>query len=353
MSLELDIRKKLSGFTMELAFAADDERVGLLGASGSGKSMTLRCIAGIDTPDEGRIAINGRTVFDSAKRINLPPRQRGAGLLFQQYALFPHLTVRQNLGLVLRGKSLSEKKRIIERALVTFGLEEPADQRPETLSGGQQQRAALARMLVMEPGIVMLDEPFSALDTFLRDSVEKEIMETLSGFPGTVLFVSHNRDEVYRLCRRMMVLDQGRISRMGDRDEVFRDPQTVAAARLTGCKNIAPARRTGGRSIFVPQWNLALTTAYPVPDNIRYAAIRARHIRPPREGESENVFRFLSVSMESQPFSILWYIRAEGGTALLWIVDDSPGLPFHQSGIEESAECCCCLPAEHIMLLRE
>lgn len=353
MSLEIDIRKKLSGCTLEISFNAAGEWLGLLGASGSGKSMTLRCIAGISTPDEGRITINGRTVYDSAGGINLPPQKRKAGYLFQNYALFPHLTIRQSLALVLRNKSAPEKKQIIGRTLARFGLEEAADQKPPRLSGGQQQRAALARMLITEPAIVMLDEPFSALDSFLRDTVEKELTETVSGFPGTVLFVSHNRDEVYRACRRMVILDRGIISRMGERDEIFQNPLTVAAGRLTGCKNIAPAHKTGEKSLFVPQWNLTLNTARPVPDDIRHAGIRARHIRPPEAGETENVFVFSLSEAETRPFSLSRYISAAGGSALLWIIDEAPGAPFRQTLDEAIKEQRLCLPAERLLLLKE
>jgi molybdate transport system ATP-binding protein len=350
MSLEIDIRKKLSGFTLEIAYKAADEWLGLLGASGSGKSMTLRCIAGISTPDEGRIAINGRTVYDSARGINLPPQQRKAGYLFQNYALFPHLTIRQSLALVLRNKSAAEQKRLIGRTLAQFGLEEAAGQKPPRLSGGQQQRAALARMLISGPEIVMLDEPFSALDSFLRDAVEKELTETVSGFPGTVLLVSHNRDEVYRACSRMVILDRGKISRDGERDAIFQNPLTVAAARLTGCKNIACAHKTGECSIVVPEWNLALNTAGPVPDALRYAGIRARHIRPPEAGETENVFVFSLSRAENRPFSRSRYISA-GGSPLLWITDEAPGTPFRPP--PDPSPLCLCLPAKHLLLLKE
>ncbi|MDR2500831.1 MAG: ATP-binding cassette domain-containing protein [Treponema sp.] len=352
MALELIIKKKLAGFTLEAAFSAGAERLGLLGASGCGKSMTLRCIAGVSVPDEGRISINGKTVYDSARGINLPPQKRRAGYLFQQYALFPHLTVRQNIALVLGRLPRGERKRLTAEILAKFSLEDLADQKSARLSGGQQQRAALARMLAPRPEIIMLDEPFSALDSFLRDAVEKELRETVAAFPGTVLFVSHNRDEVYRFCERMIILDQGRITRMGDRDELFRDPRTVAAARLSGCKNIAPARKTGGRRVFVPQWNLSLCTAAAVPDDLSHVGIRAHHIRRPRTGDRENVFTFSISALDLKPFSRSEYITPAGGEALVRIIEDAEGTPFRRVEGEAREETLCLSP-EHLLLLRE
>jgi molybdate transport system ATP-binding protein len=352
MSIEVDIRKKLFSFTLHICFTAENERLGLLGASGCGKSMTLKCIAGINTPDEGRIVINGRVVYDSRRRINLPPRERKIGYLFQQYALFPHMTVRQNLGIVLKNRGAGEKKKLIAETLSKFALEDLADRKPAQLSGGQQQRAAIARMMVLSPEIIMLDEPFSALDSYLRDSVEKELMEILSGFQGSILFVSHNRDEVYRICRKMIVLDKGRMTRSGQRDEIFRDPRTVAAARLTGCKNIAPADRAGDRRLFVPRWNLTLTTALPIPGDISHVGIRAHHIRPPYPGETENCFTFSVAAMDARPFSLSEYINREGGTPLVRIIEDDQGVPFHQVSGEEG-EKQLCLPPEQLLLLRD
>jgi molybdate transport system ATP-binding protein len=351
MSVEVDIKKKLFNYTLNISFTAGNERLGLLGASGCGKSMTLKCVAGINNPDEGRITINGKVVYDSAGRINLPPQERKTGYLFQQYALFPNMTIRQNLEVVLKKVPPKEKKKIISRTLAKFALEELADRKPAQLSGGQQQRTALARMLVFNPEIIMLDEPFSALDSFLRDSVEKELTERLAEFQGTILFVSHNRDEAYRICHKMLILDEGQITRAGERDEIFRSPRTVAAARLTGCKNIAPAEKTGNRRVFVRLWNLSLTTAIPVSGDITHVGIRAHHIRHPRPGETENCFTFSVSTSEDRPFSRSEYISHTGGVPLVRITEDENGRPFHPAQKEEK-EKKLCLPGEHLLLLR-
>ena len=200
MSISVDIEKNLGSFHLRVAFEAENETMALLGASGCGKSMTLRCIAGIVRPDRGRIVLNGRTLFDSERHIDLPPQQRGVGYLFQQYALFPHMTVEKNVCAGTREGTRAERKAAAQRILRTLGLEELAQRLPANLSGGQQQRAALARILVGKPEILLLDEPFSALDEHIKWKIELELADTLRSFPGGVLFVSHSRDEIYRLC---------------------------------------------------------------------------------------------------------------------------------------------------------
>ena len=201
MSLEINIEKKLDGFTLRAAFTAGNTSTALLGASGCGKSMTLRCIAGIVKPDRGRIVLDGRMLFDSAQHIDLPPQQRGVGLLFQNYALFPNMTVEQNILCGLKAeKDPAARRAACAEMLRAMRLEPLAKRYPAQLSGGQQQRAALARILVGKPRILMLDEPFSALDSYLREEVEGEVGSLLASFAGTALLVTHNRDEAYRLC---------------------------------------------------------------------------------------------------------------------------------------------------------
>lgn len=309
MSLHVEIEKRLAHFKLEIAIDAGREWVGVLGASGCGKSMTLKCIAGIVQPDKGRIVVNGQTLFDSAKGINLGPQQRQAGYLFQNYALFPTMSVRDNLGIVLRHRKSAERKALVAQMLERLHLGNLADRLPGQLSGGQQQRVALARILVMDPGIVMLDEPFSALDQYLRNQIEAELRGMLQDYGGTVLFVSHNRDEVYRLCQRMEVLEQGKVVASGLTEELFRDPRSVAAAQLTGCKNIARAQKIGHQRVAVPAWGLELDTAVPVPDDLHSVGIRAHLIAPVENLALPNSFHFRTSSFASTPFShaeILW-----------------------------------------------
>lgn len=253
MALSVNIRKKLGNFDLNVCFEAQNGVLALLGASGSGKSVTLRCIAGIMTPDEGRIVLDGKTLFDSGKNINLPPQKRRVGYLFQQYALFPNMTVRENIGSVFKsGKDrAAETQTLIER----FQLESVAELRPSALSGGQQQRAALARILAAKPKILLLDEPFSALDAYLKAQLEQELRDTLDSFGGSVLWVSHDRDEVFRNCERVCVLDAGRSQAVVTPRELFSDPKSVSAAKLSGCKNVVDVK-SNGATVSVPEWGL-------------------------------------------------------------------------------------------------
>ncbi|AUS95888.1 hypothetical protein CDQ84_15990 [Clostridium thermosuccinogenes] len=213
MSLIVDIKKKLKDFKLEVSFESKDGVTALSGSSGSGKSMTLKCIAGIVKPDWGYIELDQKVLFDSDKGINLPPQQRHVGYLFQNYALFPNMTVERNIGCAIRRKNKSET---IKEYIKRFRLKGLEKRYPFELSGGQQQRAALARAFASQPEILMLDEPFSALDSYLKRELEQEMIEFLSDFKGVVLFVSHNWDEVLRLCDRVVFISEGKSSTLPD-----------------------------------------------------------------------------------------------------------------------------------------
>ncbi|MGN1007583.1 MAG: sulfate/molybdate ABC transporter ATP-binding protein [Butyricicoccus sp.] len=254
--LECRFVKHLASFPLEVDLTAGNEAVALLGASGSGKSMALKCIAGVETPDEGRIVLDGKVLFDSAAHVNLPPQARGVGLLFQNYALFPTMTVRQNILCGLRRLPRAEQKARCAELIARFHLDGLENRLPARISGGQQQRAALARMLGSEPRLLLLDEPFSALDSFLRWELEQTVAEVIAAHGGTTLFVSHNRDEAYRLCSRIAVMEQGRIEVCKERQALFAAPETRAAARLIGCENIADIQPPEQGAAFVPAWNV-------------------------------------------------------------------------------------------------
>ena len=276
MMLCVDIRKQLGDFRLEVRFGSSDFPLALLGSSGCGKSVTLKCIAGILTPDEGHIELDGITLYDSASKIDLPPQRRRVGYLFQQYALFPNMTVRQNIAAAVPGRA--GRRAAVAEKLRLFRLEEVADQRPAQLSGGQQQRTALARILASEPKAILLDEPFSALDSYLRVQLELELADTLADFSGPVVWVSHDRGEVFRNCRQVCVLDRGRSQPVQATGALFRAPSTEAAARLFGCENFFDAQPRE-QSVFLPALGLTLFCGRPVPDAVRRVAIRARSIR--------------------------------------------------------------------------
>ena len=236
MSLEVSIRKAFKTFTLDVAFEAGDETLGFLGASGCGKSLTMRCIAGIETPDEGRIVVNDQVFFDSEQHINLKPQQRKTALLFQSYMLFPNLTVAENVAAGIgREVSKADRASMVAAELKRFGLEGFDARYPAQLSGGQQQRVALARMLAARPGILMLDEPFSALDAHLKSVLEQNLVSLFDAFHGTVLYVSHDIDEALRFCDRIAVVEAGRIMETGTGDDLVNRPQSLAGVKLSGC----------------------------------------------------------------------------------------------------------------------
>ena len=318
MSLEVTIAKRFEGFTLHADFAAGNTAAAILGASGCGKSMTLRCIAGVVKPDSGRIALDGRVLFDSEKGIDLPPQQRNVGLLFQNYALFPNMTVEQNILCALKKeKDPAARKAACGSALCAMRLEELAHRLPSELSGGQQQRAALARILAGRPRILMLDEPFSALDSYLREEVEGEVGSLLSNFGGTALLVTHDRDEAYRLCREMIVMDSGEVLRAGTTKEVFADPRRLTAARLTGCKNILPCVRVDEHHVRLTGWERELTVALPVPEGCCAVGIRA-HDLAPEAADGENRMPVQVGDSSETPFDWNVICTAADDAGKLW-----------------------------------
>ena len=291
MSLDVRIKKSFGDYTLDVAFAGGDETLGFLGASGCGKSLTLRCIAGIETPDAGRIVVNGKVFFDSEQKINLTPQQRKTALLFQNYMLFPNLTVADNIGAGIgREVPKAERERIVSEELERFGLRGFGQRYPAQLSGGQQQRVALARMLAARPGILMLDEPFSALDSHLKGVLEQNLVSLFEAFEGTILYVSHDIDESLRFCDRIAVVDAGRIVEMDRGRELVNRPQSVAGLKLSGCKNAPAAEYAGPHTVHVPPWGIDVHTAQEVPRDVKCLGLRAFYVER-AEGPGENCYR--------------------------------------------------------------
>lgn len=304
MSIEIDIRKKLGDFQLDVRFKAEEEIFAILGGSGCGKSMTLKCIAGILTPDEGYIKVNGRALYDSVNKINLPPQKRSIGYMFQDYALFPNMTVVQN---IMAGMGKKPAMDIVDDYIERFHLTGLEKRLPRQLSGGQKQRVALARMMAAEPEILLMDEPLSALDSFLKWQMEEELMDILKKVDKTVLFVSHNRDEVYHLCDMVSVMDKGHIETVQKKEQFFSNPETVAAARIAGLRNIAPAKRVSDYMLEVPEWNMTLELERKIPDDTAFVAVGAHSIkvvkgdrRPYRNTAELDVERVVIQQFESE-----------------------------------------------------
>lgn len=318
----MDIEKRLGDFHLRAAFETDGGTLGLLGPSGCGKSCTLKCIAGVERPDRGRIVLDGKVLFDSDRGVCLPPQKRRVGYLFQNYALFPNMTVAQNILCGLqwerdRSRRAAALRDILERMHLT-GLERL---KPWQLSGGQAQRTALARILVNRPDVLLLDEPFSALDSHLREKLQLDMKELLAGMDRNVLLVTHSRDEAYHLCRRVAVMDRGLLLAPRETKVLFADPGSLLASEITGCKNNAPARKTGEHEVEVPSWGVRFTTARPVRDELVAVGVRAHYFHP-RSGENYHPVTFVG-GME-EPFEWILQFRyaqqAEDAPPLWWRV---------------------------------
>lgn len=323
MAISVEIHRKLNRFMLDVSFRSTSRRIGILGASGCGKSMTLKCIAGIETPDAGRIAVEDRVLFDSDSRTDLKPQKRNAGYLFQNYALFPTMTVEKNIGAGLKGNRIAKEKRVKEMVR-KFRLEGLEKQLPGQLSGGQQQRVALARIMAYEPDVILLDEPFSALDMFLKDQLQREMVNMLEDYEGTVIMVSHDRDEIYRFSEELLIMDQGKIVVAGPTKEVFRNPENKTAARLTGCKNFSRIRKLGEETVEAVDWNLVLHVERTVPEDAEYMGYRAHDFIPVWGERGENMLKFDPVSSASLPFEQNYYIRsgekADADEVICWFV---------------------------------
>lgn len=355
MSLFIDISKKFKGFTLAVKFdttkfdksiqEVSNERMGLLGASGCGKSMTLKCIAGIVKPDKGRIVLNNRVLFDSDKRINLSPQERKVGYLFQNYALFPNMTVVENIGCGLKG-SVVQKKERINQMIELLHLKDLEKRYPAQLSGGQQQRVALARIFAYEPDVLMLDEPFSALDTYLKENLLQDLLETLDKYKGDVLIVSHNRDEVYSLCNKISIIENGSISLIGNTKEIFLNPKKLVAARLTGCKNISRIKKISEYTLKALDWDLTLHTKEKISDRVSFVGIRAHDIRIAPDIQTENSFQCKVQRISESPFEKN-VICSSGQEELWWKISNAYWINNLEGRMPKYLK----LPKEALMLL--
>jgi molybdate transport system ATP-binding protein len=234
--IQAEIKKRLHGAQGEFALNVSlevvaGEFVALFGPSGVGKTTLLRCLAGLEQPEQGSVVVGGETWFESSQRINLAPQQRRAGYVFQDYALFPNMTVRGNLEFALRKGA--DKKRV-DTLLELMELGELQQRKPGVLSGGQKQRVALARALASEPSLLLLDEPLSALDANIRSRLQDEILRLQKHFGLTAILVSHDVGEVYKLANRVLVMEAGIITQQGDPATVFSVGQTSGKFRFTG-----------------------------------------------------------------------------------------------------------------------
>ncbi|MBS5098181.1 MAG: ATP-binding cassette domain-containing protein [Eggerthella sp.] len=320
MSLSVSIKKSFPAFTLDVDIEAGNETIGWLGESGCGKSLTMRCIAGIETPDEGKIVVNGKTFFEreAGKRpaVNLSPQERKTALLFQNYMLFPNLTVAENVAAGIDRKlPKGERNAQVDAELKRFGLDGFGKRYPSQLSGGQQQRVALARMLAAKPDILMLDEPFSALDAHLKGVLEQNLAGLFETFHGTILYVSHDIDEALRFCDRIAVIEKGHVMEVSTGNNLVNNPQSAASIRLSGCKNTTPAHRIDDHRVFLPAWGIEVETDKSAPENLTNMGVRAFFLERAEE-PGRNTYRVRVVRTSDSRFD---------RSVLLEFLDRTPG----------------------------
>ena len=314
--LKVNIFKKLKEFDLEVDFELKQKRLGILGPSGCGKSMTLKSVAGIVNPDKGVVSLTSdeETVyFDSNRKINLKPQKRNVGYLFQNYALFPNMTVEENVAI---GLPKNHDKNIVENMIKRFHLEGLEKRYPRQLSGGQQQRVALARILAYGPDVILLDEPFSAMDTFLKEQLRIELVNSLKDFDGFSILVTHDRDEAFQFCDELIIMDEGKIIAKGDTDEIFENPKRVQVARLTGCKNISRIDVIDDFHIRSLDWGVDFEVSERISPNITHIGIRAHNFSAAKK-DDVNVIDTADSTLLEMPFE--WEVTLANG---LWWKQD-------------------------------
>ena len=346
MKLIVNIEKRLRDFTLAANFTLTDTTLALLGASGSGKSMTLKCIAGLERPDRGQIVLNERILFDSEKGINLPPQARNVGYLFQNYALFPNMTVRENILFALDG-SREEKERIFKENVARFSLDGLENAYPAGLSGGQQQRVAFARILARGADVLLLDEPLSALDTHLKWQIEMALREILSAQNLAAILVTHDRDEAFRIAQEIATVDRGQLTPPMDKHALFRNPGTRAATTLTGCKNISAARRVDAEHVEATDWGITLRVADAATD-VHHIAVRAHYLVLVSESDANALPARIAEVIESTFTYIVMLRFADEATPIRWEIDKATW-HAHEAGIGDTLHFK--FPVEELMLL--
>jgi molybdate transport system ATP-binding protein len=234
----VEITKRLPEFTLDVAWSAGDGVAVLFGPSGAGKTLTLQCLAGLIRPDAGRIVVDDRVLFDSAAGVDLPPQRRRVGYVFQGYALFPHLTVGQNVAFGLRDRPRAERTARAAEVMERLGLGGLTHRQTGELSGGQRQRVALGRALAIDPALLLLDEPLSALDAPLRRSLRDELRTILSGWGTAAVLVTHDFTEAYQIADRIVIYESGRVIQSAPRAELLWQPASEAVARIMGLRNV-------------------------------------------------------------------------------------------------------------------
>jgi molybdate transport system ATP-binding protein len=336
--------------------------IAIIGVSGSGKSLTLRAIAGLLTPEAGRIVLpDGTVAFDAVRGINLAPQNRNVGYLVQDLALFPHLSVRDNIGFALLQWRRDARAERVSSLVETFGLSGMEDRRPDQISGGQQQRVALARALASNPPLLLLDEPFSALDTQLRAVLRRELIALRKRLGLTAVLVTHDVAEAYAMADRIVVYDVGEVVQVGTRDEVFYRPATLEAAQLVGVRNLVPGtviRREAQRAVVSTTWFTASIASASVTEGAAvHVAIRPEHVLVLRDEHAAHSPNDIVLSGEifedvAHPQAHSLAVRIEHASSTPFLLDvDVPTHPYQRLGIGVGSRTKVVLPETDVFLI--
>ena len=341
--LDVALRKRLGEFQLDASFSAPRGLITLFGPSGSGKSLTLQSLAGTIQPDGGRIVLDGQAIFDSERGLNLSAQKRRVGYVPQHYALFPHLSVVDNVGFGLTRLATGARRRRVAELLDSFQLQALASRRPHQLSGGQQQRVALARALAVQPRLLLLDEPFAALDAGLRGTLREELAQVQRLWNISMLIVTHDLSDVFALGQRVIVYDHGRVIQQGTRDEVFFSPASKRVAEFVQTGNILPAtvERVDGEKSWL-RWGrrLLLTQGRSLaPGTPVYVCIRPTQIlivRPDRSAarERQNVLRGAVVHTDMHAETYTLHLRLDDSDAAYDLEIVLPGYVYHRLAVQ-------------------
>lgn len=310
--------------------------------------MTLKCIAGIETPDEGHIELNGRVLYDSDQKINLKPQKRKVGYLFQNYALFPNMTVEQNITCAIAGTK-EEKQKLVAEMLEQFKLPGLGKRYPSQLSGGQQQRVALARILAYNPEVLLLDEPFSALDAYLKETLQIEMIDLLRLYKGDAIMVTHSRDEVYKISDELLVMHDGKVVDMGNTKKLFKKPRHIEVARLSGCKNFSRAKKISENSVELTGWDTQFTVEGPIPNKLSHIGVRAHDFYPAQEGDV-NALKVQALKEIESPFE--WNVLFRNAASII-SKDDIWWIYTKKEGITETPGYLAVDPSSILLLVGE
>lgn len=355
--LDVDIEKRLPGFHLRARFAVDRGLLVLFGHSGSGKSLTLRAIAGLLRPDSGRIAAGDVTLFDATRGIDVPPQRRGAGMVVQNYALFPHMSVRENVAFGLGRLAPAARRQRVDDLLHLLSISDLAERRPDRISGGQAQRVALARALAPRPRLLLLDEPFSALDSAIRVGLRRELVRLKRELDLTIVFVTHDLREAFNVADRIAVFDRGRVLQTGPRDEVFSRPVNARVAELTEARNIWRGRVVSGPAgVAVDTGRMTLRVdAAPAPvGSVVDICIRPERIillrpeRRPRDAARDTVVEAEIVDETAHGAAYTLFFRLAGGPThgAADVEVDVPAHPYDVLGVSRRRDWLLAFPRE-------